>query len=524
MPHSSLHPSIPRPRGHRAQKAALVLLGACLVALWGLGELPDYTLQWLVLYLASQQMGLLIKGVCNLVEELSHVHSRYQGSYWKAVRACLGCPMRRGALLLLSCYFYFSLPNVAGLPFTCMLALLGLSQALNILLGLQGLAQAEISAICEKRNFNVAHGLAWSYYIGYLRLILPGLQARIQIYNQFHNNVLRGAGSQRLHILFPLDCGVPDDLSMADPNIRFLHKLPQQSADRAGIKGRVYTNSIYEILENGQPAGICILEYATPLQTLFAMSQDGRAGFSREDRLEQAKLFCRTLEDILAAVPESQDNCHLIVYQGSSGESAPTPIPPQHSLSLFHYGQSPPHRGCLPAADPADMGSVGETQLCWAILGFLLLQGHNSLPATTSPQGDGPSAEPNYSSPLSSTSIPDTSHNVTSKLPTMNLRTREDSTVLPSPTSETVLTVAAFGVISFIAILVVVVIVLVSVVSLRFKCRKNKESEDPQKPGSSGLSESCSTANGEKDSITLISMKNINMNNSKGCPSAEKVL
>ncbi|XP_036702278.1 stimulator of interferon genes protein isoform X5 [Balaenoptera musculus] len=199
MPHSSLHPSIPRPRGHRAQKAALVLLGTCLAALWGLGELPDYTLQWLVLHLASQQLGLLIKGVCSLAEELCHVHSRYQGNYWKAVRACLGCPMRRGALLLLSCYFYFSLPNVAGLPFTWMLALLGLSQALNILLGLQ--------------------------------------------------------------------------------------------------------------------AGICILEYATPLQTLFAMSQDGRAGFSREDRLEQAKLFCQTLEDILAAAPESQNNCHLIVYQ-----------------------------------------------------------------------------------------------------------------------------------------------------------------------------------------------------------------
>ncbi|XP_052011869.1 endothelial cell-specific chemotaxis regulator isoform X2 [Apodemus sylvaticus] len=95
---------------------------------------------------------------------------------------------------------------------------------------------------------------------------------------------------------------------------------------------------------------------------------------------------------------------------------------------------------------------------------------------------------------------------------------------LPTPTSESVLTVAAFGVISFIVILVVVVIVLVSVVSLRFKCRKNKESEDPQKPGSSGLPESCSTANGEKDSITLISMKNINMNNSTGCASAEKIL
>ncbi|XP_059744254.1 stimulator of interferon genes protein isoform X3 [Bos taurus] len=315
MPHSSLHPSIPQPRGLRAQKAALVLLSACLVALWGLGEPPDYTLKWLVLHLASQQMGLLIKGICSLAEELCHVHSRYHGSYWRAVRACLCSSMRCGALLLLSCYFYCSLPNMADLPFTWMLALLGLSQALNILLGLQGLAPAEVSAICEKRNFNVAHGLAWSYYIGYLRLILPGLPARIQIYNQFHNNTLQGAGSHRLHILFPLDCGVPDDLNVADPNIRFLHELPQQSADRAGIKGRVYTNSIYELLENGQRAGVCVLEYATPLQTLFAMSQDGRAGFSREDRLEQAKLFCRTLEDILANAPESQNNCRLIVYQ-----------------------------------------------------------------------------------------------------------------------------------------------------------------------------------------------------------------
>lgn len=46
------------------------------------------------------------------------------------------------------------------------------------------------------------------------------------------------------------------------------------------------------------------------------MSQDARAGFSQEDRLEQAKLFCRTLEEILADVPESQNNCRLIVYQG----------------------------------------------------------------------------------------------------------------------------------------------------------------------------------------------------------------
>ncbi|XP_004744891.1 endothelial cell-specific chemotaxis regulator isoform X3 [Mustela lutreola] len=186
------------------------------------------------------------------------------------------------------------------------------------------------------------------------------------------------------------------------------------------------------------------------------------------------------------------------------------------------------------------MGTVRATQLCWAILGILLLQGHHSQPGaiqtphpqaaqdkasqvlmvTSKPVTPSTSTVDGQSQAQTSTAGLDTTPIST----TMSLRTKEDLSVLPSPTSETVLTVAAFGVISFIVILVVVVIVLVSVVSLRFKCRKNKESEDPQKPGSSGLSESCSTANGEKDSITLISMKNINMNNSKGYPTAEKVL
>ncbi|XP_055142031.1 endothelial cell-specific chemotaxis regulator isoform X2 [Symphalangus syndactylus] len=185
------------------------------------------------------------------------------------------------------------------------------------------------------------------------------------------------------------------------------------------------------------------------------------------------------------------------------------------------------------------MGTAGAMQLCWVILGFLLFRGHNSQPTmtqtsssrgglgglslTTEPVSSNPGAGVPSSGRDGGTSR-DTFQTVPPNSTTMSLSMREDATILPSPTSETVLTVAAFGVISFIVILVVVVIVLVGVVSLRFKCRKSKESEDPQKPGSSGLSESCSTANGEKDSITLISMKNINMNNGKQSLSAEKVL
>ncbi|XP_065500202.1 endothelial cell-specific chemotaxis regulator isoform X3 [Caloenas nicobarica] len=98
---------------------------------------------------------------------------------------------------------------------------------------------------------------------------------------------------------------------------------------------------------------------------------------------------------------------------------------------------------------------------------------------------------------------------------------------LPTPTptdDKSPLTVAAFGVISFIVILIVVVIILVSVVSLRFKCNRSKDSEDKQKPGTSMVSESCSAGTSQKDnSITLISMKNINMNNSRSYPPSEKV-
>ncbi|XP_030140002.4 endothelial cell-specific chemotaxis regulator isoform X2 [Taeniopygia guttata] len=105
--------------------------------------------------------------------------------------------------------------------------------------------------------------------------------------------------------------------------------------------------------------------------------------------------------------------------------------------------------------------------------------------------------------------------------------TPNSSSQLPEPTptdEKSPLTVAAFGVISFVVILIVVVIILVSVVSLRFKCNHSKDSEDKQKPGTSMVSESCSADTSQKgNSITLISMKNINTNNSMNYPPSEKV-
>ncbi|XP_065590510.1 endothelial cell-specific chemotaxis regulator [Cyrtonyx montezumae] len=131
-----------------------------------------------------------------------------------------------------------------------------------------------------------------------------------------------------------------------------------------------------------------------------------------------------------------------------------------------------------------------------------------------------PGEEPKRSESTTQASAQGTSRTVT---PALEISV---SLSVPTPTEyESPLTVVAFGVISFIVILVVVVIILVSVVSLRFKCNRSKDSEDKQKPGNSMVSESCSAGTSEKDnSITLISMKNINMNNSMTYPPSEKVL
>lgn len=70
----------------------------------------------------------------------------------------------------------------------------------------------------------------------------------------------------------------------------------------------------------------CAVEYATPLQSLYAMSQDECAAFSREDRLEQAKLFYRTLEEILKGSKECAGTYRLIVYEGEwEGKRAGVP-------------------------------------------------------------------------------------------------------------------------------------------------------------------------------------------------------
>ncbi|KAL8194329.1 UNVERIFIED_CONTAM: hypothetical protein K2H54_014900 [Gekko kuhli] len=311
--------SIPSRRGNWARHASYFLVALLALVLYLTERSLHHVAQCLIIHFMALQVGALVKGICTFIEEVRHVSARYHGKYLGALNACLD--FRRHGLLLLLCWAAYSLlRKESGLPLCLKPTLVCLCQLLTIVFGLQNPSAAEISEICERNNLNVAHGLAWSYYIGYLKIILPHLKDSIRIFNENNNCLLKCKKTWKLHILIPLTCEVYDNLGKADSRIQFIGNLPEVSVDRAGIRRRTYKNSVYEVLDENQKTHYCVVEYATPLQSLHAMSQDDSAAFSRQARLEQAKLFCRTLEEILEKSKECSGCYQLLVYD-DSGEN-----------------------------------------------------------------------------------------------------------------------------------------------------------------------------------------------------------
>ncbi|XP_009643491.1 stimulator of interferon genes protein [Egretta garzetta] len=275
------HPAallIPKARGRRAQRATYLLLALCAAALYLSGESLVPTARSLTSHFVALQIGVLLKGTCYLAEEIFHLQSREPtaaeepGWLLSSPLVCLSFPLQKPSAV-------------------------------------------EMSEMSERSKQNVAHGLAWSYYIGYLKIVLPRLKKSMEEFSRANPTVLTHRETWKLHILVPLSCDVYDDLEKADSNIQYLTDLTETTLTRAGTKKRVYKHSLYAIRDEGNKLWHCAVEYATPLQSLYAMSQDECAAFSREDRLEQAKLFYRTLEEILKGSKECAGTYRLIVYE-----------------------------------------------------------------------------------------------------------------------------------------------------------------------------------------------------------------
>ncbi|XP_066185024.1 stimulator of interferon genes protein [Sylvia atricapilla] len=306
-------PRIPQPRGGRARRAVYLLLALCAGALLLARQPLVPTARSLTFHFATLQIGALLKGTCYLAEEIFHLDSRHHGSFWRALRTCF--PLHwHGAMLLLCGSAYVAVLG-DGQPLGLHFILASLCQLLILALGLQKPSAVEMSEMSERSKQNVAHGLAWSYYVGYLKIVLPRMKKSMEEFSRANPNLLACRKTWKLHILVPLSCDVYDELEKADSNIQYVTDLTETTLARAGTKKRVYKHSLYAIRDEENQLWHCAVEYATPLQSLYAMSQDECAAFSREERLEQAKLFYRTLEEILKGSKECADTYRLIAYE-----------------------------------------------------------------------------------------------------------------------------------------------------------------------------------------------------------------
>ena len=195
-------------------------------------------------------------------------------------------------------------------------------------LKIKRLSDVEISDVNEGGTKNVCGGLAWSFYFGYLRIILP----------EFHNIFYRARGDdyqldnqdicdmvleehRRLFIIIPIDGYCYRNFDFFDDNITRLKEMPAQIKTRGGMHERKYSNNLYKIEKEGHNPKYIVMEYATTVLSMYEMSQYDQASFTDKDRREQVVDFYKTLKKILNEDPKCSGRAKLILIgEGTTGD------------------------------------------------------------------------------------------------------------------------------------------------------------------------------------------------------------
>ncbi|XP_074530519.1 stimulator of interferon genes protein [Halichoeres trimaculatus] len=308
---------IPRPRGALPVVCAVVL--AVLITVGGIVFLsPEGMCGCIAMVTLILTLGPLLHGLCLLTEELlHHSNTRYRGRglLSQVLQACgLGGKTLFAAVLSGLLLYLVGHPQPHECHCWVLCLLVSVLYTLFKSLGILSPSEVEVSDICEGRKMNVAHGLAWSFYLGYLHLVLPHLENSIAAFRASHqsSSVWR-RGSRKLLILIPLNSIVTHKLEDEDSNISFYDNLPNTEIDRAGVRGRVYKHSVYRVTDENGEAHDCVCEYATPLLTMYRMSHESSAAFGESERRQQVLLFYRTLQEILEQSLECRNHYKLIL-------------------------------------------------------------------------------------------------------------------------------------------------------------------------------------------------------------------
>ena len=206
---------------------------------------------------------------------------------------------------LIPCLYHWNIKAEECFPLHIYIAYASVSSLVMYVIGAKKLAQAEMSHLTETENKNIADGLAWSYYYGYLKLVLPHLQETVDKavapdYEIGDDDMCSAIKVRKLFIIISKSCNCYSGLIKADEDhIQKAGRLPAFYMTRAGVELRPYQHSLYRVEVKGKPAIHVILEFATPLLAMNDMSEDNISHFSVEDRDTQVMAFYNKLKYIL---------------------------------------------------------------------------------------------------------------------------------------------------------------------------------------------------------------------------------
>ncbi|XP_012530918.1 stimulator of interferon genes protein isoform X2 [Monomorium pharaonis] len=148
------------------------------------------------------------------------------------------------------------------------------------LLRISNLAEWELKSLDLNvvKGLDYGTGMAYSFYYGYLRLILPytgtatkGIIEKIENFEDNHNVTFP---VHKLFILIPSSGYVPPDLKEVSYQwMESVHKLEEEQRSRAGNIGRLYFNNAYKIYPDGRNSNndpvYVVVEGASPLLTYY---------------------------------------------------------------------------------------------------------------------------------------------------------------------------------------------------------------------------------------------------------------
>jgi len=144
---------------------------------------------------------------------------------------------------------------------------------------------------------NVGIGLAWSYFYGYLNLILPEIPNRIESSKHYETNGKKM--SRKFFIIIPESGKTPDRFSDIDQ--RFITEGPLDDGfikSRAGQPSRLYKNFVQRITGKNQEEDFYFCgEFATPVLALRKMVE--AKVINEKESQRQMALFRHTLMAIV---------------------------------------------------------------------------------------------------------------------------------------------------------------------------------------------------------------------------------